>query len=931
MQTFLDDNVNILSITERGLLLYSNCIKPFYSPNKRYIAFWLQDYDNINDIYYDTYHLYLKDTFDNNLILIDTGNGYNPIFNDNFAYSASFSPDSNKILFLTTSTNLINTDPLYSSNTNDKYRWYIKDLVNNNYQRIIEDNGIYGNLYDYYQAIWYDSNNVIAVSFSNNLCDVLTNLHTEVFMKNINTNILSHISKNGSILFTSNSYNIAKSENKVSFFNNTFGTCFIDLLANTFQRVQLLPGIIDYGIVSSNILSWNSIGNQFIFTIISGNTIPQDINNQKDDFIFDLDNNTIIPINENITYGNSSSFNSKFSPDDLYVSFLTASSNIEPLADNDIVNLYIKEISTGDITRISKSYNSNNNYKIISDILGYAWVDNLRLTYTTFDKIIEQDINSEIDWYLANISNNSIMRLNYIIEDNSIQLFNQINNDYVNINPNIFSIEDNKILFSSRLNNFDLSFITPNYNKYNIFSFIFKNTIKDYPLPIDDTIFNQPYNKVYISDASQSKIKNIYSLETYKLNDFIRIYDEYTPDLDSINSSIYVEGQNTNLYKNVISDIRWMSVKYPNLPINTNNFILGMGVLQASPTIIDDIREVRNNNPVTNPVIGIITKMAIRPQNDVVLISAGDDQQKVCDAIVYLSASIIGNTFGHTFLWEQISGDIITITQNSNTTAYYMTDGTTRDRIFRFWVDKGKYNEQFQDLIIYATPTSIVNQKNKNTFSEEETIDDNLKVRLFSPISSSFDYNVKFNSWGGYLNTYDIMWDLPTIFYLQNPSDYYNHYKDIFYSTYIEIFDSSNWVKYNETITPNTNRIKNVVTGDLVRFVSTYYHNGQLDTEKYYTTPTYITPTLLGYNVLSKFNNTFTDNTNTYSIVYTVTIYNMEDTLYNIKNTFNDTTSIYQLVYNLEVVQTSDNFSNINNTMQSSFTLTLFNGDIIGG
>ena len=58
MQEILQGTINIVSTTDNGLLLNSNCIRPFFSPNGRYIAFWNQDYNNITDVFLNTYQRY---------------------------------------------------------------------------------------------------------------------------------------------------------------------------------------------------------------------------------------------------------------------------------------------------------------------------------------------------------------------------------------------------------------------------------------------------------------------------------------------------------------------------------------------------------------------------------------------------------------------------------------------------------------------------------------------------------------------------------------------------------------------------------------------------------------------------------------------------------------------------------------------------------
>lgn len=729
MQTILQNNINIISISENGILMNTNCIRPFYSPNGQYVGFWAQDYNTINDTFLSTYHLYIKDTKTNKVLLVDTGNGYSPLLNDNYSYQAVFSPDSEKILFLTTSTNLISSDTsLYTSTPNNNFRWYIKNLITNEFQRVIEDNYIFGNLYDYQQALWYNNDNVVCVSYSNNLCGVETNLHTEVFLKNINTHILTHISKNVNLSnpnFTSNSYNIAIGNEYISFFNNSLGSCFVKPFTNTFERVQLLPDILNYGIVSSDVLSWNCFGTMFIFRINTGNTITIDTNNAKDDFIYDLENNSIIPINEMSLYGNAESYNSKFSPSGDYVSFLTSSTNIDPQADNGVINLYIKELSTNTITTMSKSNNESNNYKVSSNVLGYNWIDNDRLVFTTEAQLEEHmEDNDEINWYISEeytytyydgvpitIHGLSINLLNYTYA-NATQLFNMYNNDPFNIRSEMFYPLENKVLFSSILSNIDASFITPYYNKYNIFALTFKETSLGYP------VATQPHH-LSIVDSDGAVVKNEYSLNVSRQIDRESPYST----LSSISVAQEVEHENTLLYRNINSDIRWMSIKYPNLPINNTNFSVGMGIFEGSYTIIEDIYGVKDGNLTPeNPVIGVLSKINITPKNDVVLVTAGNDQQQVCASIIYLSASIIGNVTGHTFLWEQISGSAITLIQNSTTTAYYIVDINPTDKVFRFWVDKGKYNEQYQDITVYSSPSSFLNTQLINSINSNTTL-----------------------------------------------------------------------------------------------------------------------------------------------------------------------------------------------------------------
>lgn len=928
MQTILDNNINIVSISSTGLLMHSDCIKPFFSPNGRYIAFWAQDYDSISDIFLNTYHLYIKDTLTNILELVDTGNGNSPVLNDSYSYQASFSPDSSKLLFLTTSTNLILDDSLYSTTPNTNYRWYVKDIVTNEIQRVIEDSGIYGNRNDFAQALWYDDISVVCVSFSNNLGGVSLPIHSEVFIKNISTNTLALISTNGSN-FTTNSYNISIGSEKVAFFNNLLGYCYVTPFTNLFQRVQLLPDMINYGIVSTDVLQWNTLGTQFIFRIQTGNTIPTDNNNAKDDFIYDLTNDIIIPVNENSLYGNAESKQSKFSPDDLYVSFLTASSNIDPSSDNDVVNLYIKEISTGIVTKISKTEVVETDYKLQQDVLGYNWIDEQKIVYTTNDRVgLESNTSGIVDWVVCNIEGYGISFLNYI--NYGTEAFNIINNDYINIRRDSFYPNENKFVFSSILSNFSVSFETPYYNKYNIFAMTFENTIINYPLPI--TSIEQPISQLYVNDSKNANIKNVYSADIYRESDYN--YHGASPDGISVSASPYAEYVNSIQYRNITSDTRWMSFKYPNLPINTSNFLLGMGIFQSSPTLVDDVYDILAGRPGynLNPVVGTLVQMRIVPKNDVVLVTSGTDQNQVCAAMIYLSATIIGNTAGHTFLWEQLTGATVSIIQNTTTTAYYLIADTSTDKVFRFWIDKGKFNEQYQDITIYATPTSILKNNIINSINVDEIPDPNLNVRGYNVFDDSFDSSITFNSAAIYSSgSVDIMWDLPSIYYI-GATDYYNMYKTLFNSTYLEVHDGSNWIKYNEAYY-NDARVKAVLpTGSLIRFASTYYRNGQNSNEIYYTIPEYVSSNIiLGYEVLGRTKYSASEYMTMASTIYVIDTKTYDDTISNIINSTSENTILNSIVYIIESMDVEDTINSINNSMSLSYTITLFEGGVIGG
>ncbi len=93
----------------------------------------------------------------------------------------------------------------------------------------------------------------------------------------------------------------------------------------------------------------------------------------------------------------------------------------------------------------------------------------------------------------------------------------------------------------------------------------------------------------------------------------------------------------------------------------------------------------------------------------VLLLSAGEDQTIICGGTtIFLEATVDdpGNLPGHTLLWEQLEGATVVLsTPNQLTTNYPFTE--TSDKIFRFWIDKCTAAEQFRDVRIWHTPTSL--------------------------------------------------------------------------------------------------------------------------------------------------------------------------------------------------------------------------------
>lgn len=96
--------------------------------------------------------------------------------------------------------------------------------------------------------------------------------------------------------------------------------------------------------------------------------------------------------------------------------------------------------------------------------------------------------------------------------------------------------------------------------------------------------------------------------------------------------------------------------------------------------------------------------------------SAGKTQYLLCppadiDLGAYLNDT--SNLRNHTILWEQIKGTPVTLA-SEDTLGTSFPHSDTEDKTFRFWLDKGTNREQYKDVDIYYTPTSVVPKRSQN-------------------------------------------------------------------------------------------------------------------------------------------------------------------------------------------------------------------------
>lgn len=179
------------------------------------------------------------------------------------------------------------------------------------------------------------------------------------------------------------------------------------------------------------------------------------------------------------------------------------------------------------------------------------------------------------------------------------------------------------------------------------------------------------------------------------------------------------------------------------------------------------------------------------------LVSAGDEQVVTCVPIVYLEASVDGDMNGHTFEWVQMTGiPTVTLMPGGNPLqAYYVVENLGSDKIFRFYIDRNTQIQQYADVIVRTTPSSVIGNIESGYVNGDIPA---LPFTLINPFELVGDFMFNIVPFTGAIKLLDAndtfaSWKLPQIFY-QAPDPSTDTYRNGFLGTVLQEFTGSSWV-----------------------------------------------------------------------------------------------------------------------------------------
>lgn len=311
--------------------------------------------------------IFIKDLITGELTRISTASDGTQ--GNQFSYGSVFSPDGKKVAFQSYATNLVAGDSVEGV-------IYIKDLETG--EIVQADKLSMFNGLQFYARGWLpsktelifsqDASKVALYWYSDISNDGAFTDFRNIFVKDFNTGVISPVSANASgVLGNAESYNIllspdgtkalfgSSATNLVVDDTNGVSDIFIkDLTSGDITRVSTVVSDVQAN-DSTYSGVFSSDGQMIAFSSAASNLVVGDTNGFADIFIKDLTNDVITRVSTvtNGVQANNASFAPAFSLDLTYIAFSSYASNLVSNDTNSQLDVFVKNLKTGEIIRVS--------------------------------------------------------------------------------------------------------------------------------------------------------------------------------------------------------------------------------------------------------------------------------------------------------------------------------------------------------------------------------------------------------------------------------------------------------------------------------------------------------------------------------------------------------------------------------------------------
>ena len=358
--------ITLVSTDASGTQGNSDSYSPSISADGRYVAFISSASNLVPGDTNGTYDIFVKDVITGAIAVGSNRHETLPQWGGNSASSSSsISLDGRYVAFHSTASNLVPHD------NNGTYDVFVKDVTTGTITRVSTDgSGNQGNNSSNYPSISADGRYVAFQSYASNLVTGDSNASYDIFVKDVTAGTITRVSTddlgNQSNSGSSYSPNINASGRYVAFessatdlvpgdINGSYDIFVKDLATGLITQVST-DGSGNQGNGNSYRPSISADGRYVAFYSYATDLVPYDTNGSTDIFVKDLTTGAIerVSTNELGNQGNSrSSDYTSISADGRYVAFNSDASNLVPGDTNGTTDVFVKDVTTGTITRVS--------------------------------------------------------------------------------------------------------------------------------------------------------------------------------------------------------------------------------------------------------------------------------------------------------------------------------------------------------------------------------------------------------------------------------------------------------------------------------------------------------------------------------------------------------------------------------------------------
>lgn len=327
---------------------------------------------------------------------------------------ASVSQNNNFAVFTSSAANLVSGD------NNNKADIFRKNLTTGQTIRVSTNvTGVEADGASKEAQLSADGSTVVFTSSATNLISGDTNSKDDIYYKNLTTGVVERVSmSSASEQANGDSYKayFSADGNKVVFVSSASNLIVGDTnnVADIFIKDLATKEVIRINVDkfatqangNSDDARFSADSTKVLFSSDATNLVANDTNGVRDIFVKDLLTDDLIRVttNKNGEQANGVSYNAQFSPDGRRVVFSSLASNLVADDTNGVVDVFVKDLDTGEVTRISRNNDGQQGNAFSGGAVSFS-SDGTQVVFESIaNNLSANDTNVAKDIFVANLA-----------------------------------------------------------------------------------------------------------------------------------------------------------------------------------------------------------------------------------------------------------------------------------------------------------------------------------------------------------------------------------------------------------------------------------------------------------------------------------------------------------------------------------------------